>query len=91
MENIDLRKKLSQQPIEWTGDLNKSCTASWAGLTMKVEAIAEDNWWWVVLDTLNNNLEVDSANNYELDVPKGVIARKLAERSAKEYLEMMIQ
>jgi hypothetical protein len=82
------RQKLAIGPIEWTGDLSDDCTASWAGLMLRAEWMDENYWWWTVYDMLNDEVTIDSSNNYSSRFEGGEIARRKAEEIAKIYLSI---
>ena len=80
------RKNLAKEPIIWTGDLSDDCTAEWAGLMLRAEWMDEDYWWWAVYDMLENEVTVDSSNEYDTRCVGGEVARAKAESVAKAYL-----
>ncbi len=82
------RQKLAIGPIEWTGDLSDDCTARWAGLMLRAEWMDENYWWWTVYDMLNDEVTIDSSNNYSSRFVSGEIARRKAEETAKKYLSV---
>ncbi|WP_298512675.1 hypothetical protein [uncultured Kordia sp.] len=75
------------QPIQWSGDLDDDCTAKWSGLMLRAEWMDEDYWWWCVYDTLDNQNQIDSANEYDERIIGGEKAREKAEEVAKDYLK----
>jgi hypothetical protein len=83
---IKQRQELAKEPIDWTGDLSDDCTARWAGLMLRAECMDENSWWWTVYDMLNNEVTIDSSNNYSSRVLNGESARRKAEETAKYYL-----
>ena len=86
--NIKERQKLGARPIEWTGDLSDDCTAKWAGLMLRAEWMDENYWWWSVYDMLNDEVTIDSSNNYSDRFVEGQLARQKAEEIAKAYLDI---
>jgi hypothetical protein len=84
--NLADRKKSSNAPIIWTGDLSDDCTAEWAGLLLRAECMDEDYWWWEVSDIENPEIEIDSSNNYDISFIGGDASRQKAEEVAKMYL-----
>lgn len=84
--NIYDRKKNTNEPIVWTGDLNDDCTANWAGLLLRAEWMDEDYWWWEVSDIENPEIEIDSSNNYDTSFIGGDTSRQKAEEVARKYL-----
>jgi hypothetical protein len=80
------RKILAKEPIIWTGDLSDDCTAEWAGLMLRAEWMDEDYWWWAVYDMQENEVTVDSSNEYDTRCVGGGAARAKAESVAKAYL-----
>ncbi|WP_269542913.1 hypothetical protein [Cerasicoccus fimbriatus] len=72
-------------PIKWTGDLDDDCTARWAGLILRAEAMDDDVWWWAVTDE-EQNLEIDSSNRKSVITQNGKSARLQAEAAAKQNL-----
>ena len=87
--NIKERQKLAVGPIEWTGDLSDDCTATWAGLMLRAEWMDEDYWWWSVYDMLNDEVTIDSSNNYKTKFIGGETSRRKAEEVAKKYLSIV--
>ncbi|MCJ8292696.1 MAG: hypothetical protein MJK07_23220 [Flavobacteriales bacterium] len=87
-KNNDLIKSRNyNQQIAWEGDIKDDCTAKWSGLMLRAEWMDEDYWWWCVYDTLNNDIQIDSSNEYDERFIGGEIARNKAEEVAKEYLK----
>ena len=78
----------TENPIVWTGDLNDDCTAKWHGLMLRAEWMDEDYWWWAVYDMENEEITIDSSNEYEKNCIGGENARKEAEKVAKKYLNI---
>lgn len=74
-------------PIIWEGDLNDDCTARWAGLMLRAEEMDDNRWWWCVYDMQNDEIEIDSSNNYHFELKHGKSARHQAEKVAREYLK----
>ena len=74
--------------IKWEGDLKDDCLANWSGLLLRAERMEEDNWWWYVYDVLDNEIQIDSSNNYNSICKDGNSSRQLAEQKAKEYLKI---
>ncbi|MBF4518425.1 hypothetical protein IRZ71_18875 [Flavobacterium sp. ANB] len=86
-----LAKRNFHEPIIWEGDLNDDCTANWAGLMLRAEWIDEDHWWWCVYDMLDEDeIQIDSSNEYEESFIGGKIAREKAEEISKKYLKNKI-
>ena len=67
----------------WEGDLSDDCTAHWCGLTLRAEAMDEEDWWWAVYSP---DGRVDSSNNYAVLIPNGERARAAAESAARKLL-----
>ncbi|MBW1296355.1 hypothetical protein [Aquimarina litoralis] len=86
MNEVIKNRKYNQQII-WEGDLKDDCTAKWSGLMLRAEWMDEDYWWWCVYDNLNNDIQIDSSNEYDERFIGGEIARNKAEEIAKEYLK----
>jgi len=86
MNEVIKNRKYNQQII-WKGDLKDDCTAKWSGLMLRAEWMDEDYWWWCVYDNLNNDIQIDSSNEYDERFIGGGIARNKAEEIAKEYLK----
>lgn len=86
MNEVIKNRKYNQQII-WEGDLKDDCTAKWSGLMLRAEWMDEDYWWWCVYDNLNNDIQIDSSNEYDERFTGGEIARNKAEEIAKEYLK----
>jgi len=84
--NLADRKKLTNEPIIWTGDLSNDCTSKWAGLLLRAEWMDEDYWWWEVSDTENPEIEIDSSNNYDISFIGGDTSRQKVEEVARKYL-----
>ena len=80
------RQRLAQLPIIWTGNLDDDCTAIWAGLMLRAEWMDKDYWWWAVYDLHNNEITIDSSNDYDVSFKSGEIARAYAEKIAKNYI-----
>ncbi len=74
------------QKIIWQGDLNDDCSSHWNNLLLRAELMDKNDWWWFVYDMANNEIQIDSSNNHNENVPKGEDARKLAENCARNYL-----
>jgi hypothetical protein len=101
IENLDLKKqgisildvherlKTEHGPILWTGDLSDDCTARWGGLMLRAEWMDEEYWWWAVYDFHNEEVTIDSSNNYTERVIGGEAARLSAEKVAKDYLDVI--
>jgi len=83
------RQKLATGPIEWIGDLSDDCTAEWAGLMLRAEWMDDNYWWWAVYDMLNDEVAIDSSNNYNSRFVGGEIARQKAEEAARTYLSIV--
>ena len=81
----ELAEKAKTQPPLWTGDLEDDCTAQWGGLLLRAESMNEKIWWWAVTE-IATNLEINSSNNDDLEVDSGVLARRLAESAACDFL-----
>jgi hypothetical protein len=73
------------RPIEWTGDLDDDCTASWAGLTLRAEKMDRAVWWWAVYDDGTQGPIADSHGGAR--VTTGQLARVAAERAARLWVE----
>ncbi|WP_438423883.1 hypothetical protein [Aquimarina macrocephali] len=86
MNEVIKNRKYNQQII-WEGDLKDDCKAKWSGLMLRAEWMDEDYWWWCVYDNLNNDIQIDSSNEYGERFIGGEIARNKAEKIAKEYLK----
>jgi signal peptidase I len=84
--NLSDRRKKTNNPIIWTGDLADDCTAEWAGLMLRAEWMDEDYWWWEVSDMDNPEIEIDSSNNYDTSFIGGDASRQKAEEVARKYL-----
>jgi hypothetical protein len=82
----DERILLSKEPIVWQGDLLDDCTAEWAGLMLRAEWMDRREWWWAVYDMQDNEVTVDSSNEYTRKFHGGDIARAAAEQVAKTYI-----
>lgn len=76
--NNDKRKKQAEEPIVWRDDLDDDCTAEWAGLMLRAEWMDEDFWWWAVYDIQQNEVTVDSSNEYETRFIGGEAERSIA-------------
>ena len=87
---LEERRKLSQLPIVWKGDLSDDCTSEWAGLMLRAEWMDADYWWWAVYDMQNNKETVDDSNNYNQIFIGGEASRKKAENVAIEYLNKTV-
>lgn len=83
------KKLLAKEPIIWEGDIEDDCTAMWAGLMLRAEWMDENYWWWAVYDMQNNEITIDSSNEYEIKFIGGEIARTSAEEAAKKYLGIL--
>ena len=81
----DWQRDAARLPIQWTGELDDDCTAMWAGLMLRAEAMADSEWWWAVYDAKTNVIIGDS-NTPLAFVATGVEARAAAERVAKKWL-----
>ncbi len=79
----DARPTILVPPIEWMGDLNDDCTASWEGLTLRAERMKRVSWWWAVYDETG---EVACSADSEVHVPTGKKARAAAEHAARAWL-----
>ena len=66
------------------------CCANWGGFLLRAEWMAENDWWWCVYDLLNDEIQVASSNDQTGGCFTGEIARKEAEKAAKEYLRVEI-
>ncbi|WP_405207119.1 hypothetical protein [Aquimarina sp. LLG6339-5] len=75
------------QNIKWEGDLNDDCTAIWCGLMLRAEWMDEDYWWWCVYDNMNNDIQIDSSNEYDERFIGGETARNKAEEIARNHLK----
>ena len=84
--NLSDRRKKTNNPIIWTGDLADDCTAEWAGLMLRAEWMDKDYWWWEVSDMDNPEIEIDSSNNYDTSFIGGDASRQKAEEVARKYL-----
>jgi hypothetical protein len=72
-------------PVEWTGDLDDDCTASWAGLILRAEEMKRGVWWWAVYDDQLGELIVSSDDTERFS--NGNKARAAAEKAAREWLK----
>jgi hypothetical protein len=89
LENdLEDRKLLAKEPIIWKGDLSDDCTAEWAGLMLRAERMDEDYWWWAVYDMQENEITIDSSNEYDTRFIGGDAARAKAESVARIYLRI---
>ena len=75
----------SKAPIEWTGDLNDDCTATWSGLTLRAEEMTRADWWWAVYDERTGAILGDS-HAAGVSVTSGRKARSAAEDVARKWL-----
>jgi hypothetical protein len=80
---LDVRPETLASTVEWVGDLNDDCTASWEGLTLRAERMRRVSWWWAVYDETG---EVACSADSDVHVPTGKKARAAAEHAAKEWL-----
>ena len=85
--NIVRKNRDFSEPIIWNGDLNDDCTAKWAGLLLRAEWMDEDYWWWSVYDSLDNENQIDSSNEYNERFIGGKDSRDKAEEIARNYLK----
>jgi hypothetical protein len=79
------RRIAADSPPRWFGDLNDDCTARWAGFTLRVECMNEDDWWWAVFDDASD-LEVASSDREPDRCLSGAQARASAEHAVRSYL-----
>jgi hypothetical protein len=84
--DIEVRKILADQPIEWYGDLMDDCSARWASLLLRAEWMDDNIWWWAVYDMSKDEVQIDASNNYEIRFTSGAEARRAAEQAAKMYV-----
>ena len=80
----------ASEPIVWKGDLDDDCTAVWAGLMLRAEWMDEDYWWWAVYDMQQNEITIDSSDEYDIRFTGGEAARAKAESVAIAYLGLDI-
>ena len=76
---------MSDQPIEWTGDLDDDCSARWCGLLLRAAEMNGGDWWWAVSD-LNTGQELESSNDKMTRIATGSAARARAEAAARRAL-----
>lgn len=76
----------SKAPLEWTGDLNDDCTATWAGLMLRAEEMRRADWWWAVYDQRTGAVLGDS-HAAGVRVTSGKKARSAAEDVARKWFD----
>jgi len=85
---VNSQSSETMPPIEWTGDLDDDCTASWAGLTLRAEKMDRASWWWAVYDNGMQGPVADSHGGAR--VTTGQLARVAAEHAARLWVERRI-
>jgi hypothetical protein len=67
--------------IQWTGDLDDDCTASFDGLLLRAEAMDDYLWWWAVYGPAPFRTEIASSGGRP-NCTTGSQARAAAEAEA---------
>jgi hypothetical protein len=65
--------------------MNDDCTAEWAGLMLRAEAMSRTNWWWAVIDMETRGVIADS-HSATTRASNGKQARCAAELAARQWL-----
>ena len=73
------------------GDRNDDCLARWTGLLLRAEWMDEDWWWWSVYDMEDNEIQIDTSNEYDERFIGGEVARNKAESIARIYILDLIR
>lgn len=86
--------KMSEETIDWYGDLDDDCCAQWCGMLLRAEWMHGGNdeetgqtsyWWWAVSSIETGAQLVAPPNMYAPFAHSGVEARNYAEAAARSW------